>query len=70
MLEITAPAGKLTGIVCVAPTAEASGTDTDIVPDEATCVPPVEIKPLFIVLNVTALVAEPLQSTWLSMALT
>jgi hypothetical protein len=70
MLEITAPAGKLTGIVCVAPTAEASGTDTDIVPDEATCVPPVEIKPLLIVLNVTALVAEPLQSTWLSMALT
>jgi hypothetical protein len=70
MLEITAPAGKLTGIVCVAPTAEASGTETEIVPEEASCVPPVEIRPLLTVLNVTALVADPLQSTWLSMAFT
>ena len=35
MLLITAPVGKLTGIVCVAPAADASGTDTDIVPELA-----------------------------------
>ena len=70
ILLITAPVGRLTGIVCVAPAAEASGTDTDIVPELNACVPPVEIRPLLVVENVIAEVADPLHNTWFETVLT
>jgi len=70
MLLITAPVGNVTGIVAVAPTAEASGTEIEIVPELAFCVPPVEINPLLVVVNVTAEVADPLHNAWLLTVLT
>jgi hypothetical protein len=70
MLLITAPVGRVTGMVCIAPTADASGTVTEIVPEVAVCEPPVEINPLLVVENVTADVAAPLHNTWLDTVFT